>query len=257
MAESNDDRRTHDRTPLVLKVEYPDREGFLRDYTENISKGGMMLRSQRNLAVGDTIQLLISFPGLLAKILLKGSVRWISTDGDHDDSVGVEFDRKNQRQWDELQSLIKRIEVEDQSVVTSVVVRVLVVEDNLHVARLIRRGLEAQAIRGSEGVAFKVSHASDGAEALGVLSTEQFDLLICDIMVPGIDGVALIKRIRGDRRWDGLPIIAVSGARGDVRARAIDAGADFFLDKPIRLAELLNSMRRLVVSTQNRLPLPV
>jgi hypothetical protein len=69
---SGEDRRTHPRTRLTLKVDYPSVDGFLQDYTINISRGGTMLRTHRHLQMGDWVELELSFPGLLSPISLKG-----------------------------------------------------------------------------------------------------------------------------------------------------------------------------------------
>ncbi|MCA9664444.1 MAG: TIGR02266 family protein [Myxococcales bacterium] len=250
-----DDRRLHTRTPLVLKVEYGSRDGFLRDYTANISRGGTMLRTSRDLDEGTEVDLLLSFPGLLKEITLRGVVRWIQDEGqDEDRAVGVEFLGDDERNFRELARLVERIEAGDEGVVASFVMRVLVVEDNPHVAQLIQRGLDAQLQRSGGRIGFEVQHASDGLQALALLD-ESVHLLITDIFLPGLDGEQMIRKVRADGRFDNLPIIAVSAGGNEVRHRVLEAGADFFLAKPLRLADLLGSMRRLL-AVGDRVPLP-
>jgi uncharacterized protein (TIGR02266 family) len=234
---------------MVLKVEYVSREGFLHDYSSNISRGGMMIRTRRPLAIGEPIDLLLSFPGLLRRIALRGEVRWIRQDelaGEQE--VGVEFDEQRSESWRELALLVERIIAGDHSVVNEVTVRILVVEDNRHVADLIRRGIASHLHRNDDKVALELVHASEGHLAWQMLQAERFDLLITDIYLPGIDGQTLIGRLRADRRWDGMPIIAVSVAEAELRRAVLDAGADFFLSKPIWLEALLSTMRRLVIT---------
>ena len=85
------DRRRHPRTGLILKVDYPSADRFLRDYTLNISKGGTMLRTRRAVEVGDDVDLVLSFPGLLAPIGLRGEVRWAEEETNETQIVGILF----------------------------------------------------------------------------------------------------------------------------------------------------------------------
>lgn len=245
----DDDRRTHPRTHLTLKVEYPSVEGFLQDYTINISKGGTMLRTRRRLAEGDQVDLVLSFPGLLEPLRLKGTVRWLRPDGPHDRTVGVAFDFTEGGAPQHLEALVGQLREGDPSVMAPTV-RLLVVEDNPHVARLIREGMLAYQHRSKDLTTFQIQHVANGKEALDLLLTESFDLLIVDVYLPVMDGETLISTLRGDQRWERLPIIAVSAGAQEAKQRALRAGADFFLDKPFRLSDILQTMRRLIASLQ-------
>ena len=246
------ERRQHSRTPLFLKVEYASKEGFLDDYTTNISAGGMRLCSNVLTQVGETIDVSIYFPGLLARIALRAEVRWVrSAENDEGYEAGVEFVDRDSSTWPRLQQLVQRIDAGDEAVVAKVIVRVLVVEDNPHMAQMIHRGLEGYPRRGQgEGVAYQITHASSGSEAWDFLQDGQFDLLITDVLLPGIDGEALVRKVRGEPRWSDLPIIAVSAAGGEVGSKMLAAGTDFFLSKPIRLNDLVQTMRRLTIATR-------
>ena len=118
-------------------------------------------------------------------------------------------------------------------------VRVLVVDDsdiNLEVAR---RMLEC------EGAV--VVTASGGTEALALLTAvaHPFDVILMDVQMPGMDGHEVTRRIRGQLGLHDLPIIALTaGASAADQPRAIDAGMDDFLTKPIDPQQLLQSVRR-------------
>jgi uncharacterized protein (TIGR02266 family) len=242
-----EERREHPRTRLTLKVDYPSVEGFLRDYTINISRGGTMLRTNRHLQVGDWVELVLSFPGLLEAISLKGEVRWVRLEGIEEQTVGVAFDLVDDTRA-QLEGLVQALREGDPAVMAPTV-RILVVEDNPYVARLISDGLAGYHKRTGDHTTFTTDHARDGKEALTRLMDGSADLLIVDIYLPVMDGASLIRAVRKEPRWQDLPIIAVSAGAQDAKQMALSAGADFFLDKPFRLSDVLDTMRRLLATT--------
>ena len=244
---SGEERRGDPRTRLTLKVDYPSVEGFLQDYTINISRGGTMLRTHRHLQMGDWVELVLSFPGLLEPISLKGEVRWVRLEGIEEQTVGVAFDFTDPSVRDRLETMVQALRDGDPSLIGPTV-RILVVEDNPYVARLIRDGLAGYHQRTGDHTTFTTEHASDGKEALSRLIDDDMDLLIVDIYLPVMDGVSLITTVRKDPRWQRLPIIAVSAGAQEAKQMALKAGADFFLDKPFRLSDVLDTMRRLLSS---------
>jgi two-component system, OmpR family, response regulator len=114
--------------------------------------------------------------------------------------------------------------------------RVLIVEDDVRLAAAIRRGLKA------EGIVADV--AIRGEDALWMVGATEFDAVVLDVMLPGIDGFETCKRLRGDGLW--APIIMLT-ARDSIedRVRGLDQGADDYLIKPFSLAELLARLRAL------------
>jgi DNA-binding response OmpR family regulator len=106
---------------------------------------------------------------------------------------------------------------------------ILIVEDDLATRKLLRFVLEQQA-------GYGVIETESAAVALKLLSRRQFDLLISDVILPGVDGLELVRRVR--QRWP-LPILMVSGrAEIPVRVRALRSGADDYLVKPFDPTEL-------------------
>lgn len=114
--------------------------------------------------------------------------------------------------------------------------RILIVEDEAHLAALISRVL------GEEGYA--ASTAGDGRSALKVALAEDFELLIVDWMLPDLDGITLVRRLRAAEV--GVPILMLT-ARGQIedRVEGLDAGADDYLPKPFAFSELLARVRAL------------
>jgi two-component system, OmpR family, response regulator len=115
--------------------------------------------------------------------------------------------------------------------------RVLIVEDETKMAGLIRRGLER------EGMAVDV--AANGEDALWRAEAVEYDAIVLDLMLPGIDGLEACGRLREAGIWS--PILMLT-ARDAVRDRiaGLDRGADDYLTKPFSYAELLARLRALV-----------
>jgi two-component system, OmpR family, response regulator len=114
--------------------------------------------------------------------------------------------------------------------------RVLIVEDNARMAAAIRRGLRA------EGVVADV--ATRGEDALWMAGSTEFDAVVLDLMLPGIDGFETCARLRGDGVWAPIIMLTARDAIED-RVRGLDQGADDYLVKPFSLAELLARLRAL------------
>jgi uncharacterized protein (TIGR02266 family) len=236
------EKRRELRAPVVLRVDYEGPDEMVFDYTENLSSRGVFLKTGRSFAVGDKIRLMLSFPGLLEPIGLEGTVRW--TREDVDAGVGVEFDDSDSRR--RLEELIERIRARDPRVVSRLI-RVLVVEDNPHVARLIQNGMLGSSERYfGDRLAFNFRTAANGREALDLLESDSFDALIIDVYLPILDGASVITHVRQDERTRALPIIAVSAGGDHARDAAMAAGADFFIEKPMRLRQLLDTMGKLL-----------
>ena len=124
--------------------------------------------------------------------------------------------------------------------------RVLVVEDEKKTAAFIRKALQA------EGFAVDVCH--NGAEALAAPRATPYDAIVLDIMLPGRDGLSVLRQWRGQHQT--TPVLLLS-ARGEVneRVEGLDSGADDYLPKPFELVELIARVRALTRrGTENRSP---
>ena len=237
----DDDRRREERHPVVLRVDYDDANDLIADYTENLSNGGTCVAGNRQLPVGTEVKLALSFPGLVEPIRLDGVVRW--TRAGDEPMIGIEFAQGAAR--DELAAVIARIQKNDPALVKRML-KVLVIEDNTHVAELIGSSLGRNAAGLGANVAIDFHAAKDGREALEVLRSRTFDAVIVDIYLPILDGASVISAIRGELKQRKLPIIAVSAGGDSARAMAMQAGADIFIDKPMRLRQVVDTMRTLM-----------
>jgi CheY-like chemotaxis protein len=122
-------------------------------------------------------------------------------------------------------------------------VAILVAEDNPFIADLLRQGLSRAVRRRIERqVQWSFESAKDGKQALELLEQGEFDLLICDVMMPVVDGIELIRRVRSEPSMKTMKVLAMSAGGPDAERAALDAGADFFLDKPLVLGTLVEAM---------------
>ena len=95
-------------------------------------------------------------------------------------------------------------------------------------------------------MSFVVRSAEDGRQAIELLRREQFDALIIDVYLPVLDGPKVIAQARHELGLTDLPIIAVSAGGDSARRSALEAGANIFLDKPMRLRQVIDTIQRLV-----------
>jgi two-component system OmpR family response regulator len=115
--------------------------------------------------------------------------------------------------------------------------RVLVVEDDERMAGAIQRGLQ------EEGFAVDVAH--DGTDGLWHATEFPYDALVLDVMLPGIDGYELCRRLRAAGNW--APILVLTARDGELdETKALDIGADDYLAKPFSYQVLLARLRALL-----------
>jgi two-component system, OmpR family, response regulator len=115
--------------------------------------------------------------------------------------------------------------------------RILVVEDELKMASLLRRGLA------EEGHAVDVARTGD--DALWMAGAAEYDAIVLDLMLPGVDGIEVCRRVRENGVW--APVLMLTARDGVAdRVAGLDAGADDYLAKPFSFAELVARLRALV-----------
>jgi len=115
--------------------------------------------------------------------------------------------------------------------------RVLVVEDDSKIASFVVRGLKEAG--------FAVDHAADGEAGLGLAETTAFDAAIVDVMLPRLDGISLIRRLRAAGHAVPVLILSAKGAVDD-RVRGLQSGGDDYLTKPFAFSELLARVHALI-----------
>jgi len=116
-------------------------------------------------------------------------------------------------------------------------VRILVVEDDAKIASFVVKGLKQEG--------YAVDHAPDGDTGLSLATTTPYDAAVVDIMLPGLDGLSLVKRLRVKNA--DLPVVFLS-ARSSVedRVKGLQAGGDDYMTKPFAFAELSARLQALI-----------
>ncbi|MFD8143734.1 response regulator [Streptomyces sp. NPDC059708] len=111
--------------------------------------------------------------------------------------------------------------------------RVLVVEDDPQLVRALKINLQARK--------FEVEEAPDGGSALRLAAARRPDVIVLDLGLPDMDGVDVIRNVRG---WSRVPILVLSARHtSEDKIRALDAGADDYVTKPFSMDELLARLR--------------
>ena len=114
---------------------------------------------------------------------------------------------------------------------------ILVLEDDPSVQMLMRKQLTAHG--------FQVTTASDGLDGLMKLEQVKPDLIICDVMMPNLDGIEFVKAIKANNVTQKIPVIFLT-AKTDPRSmiEGINVGARFYVTKPFQIDDLLSKVRR-------------
>jgi len=115
--------------------------------------------------------------------------------------------------------------------------RVLVIEDDSKIASFVINGLKQHG--------FAVDHASDGERGLALAGTVSYDTLVLDLMLPKLDGLAVLRQLRAEKIL--TPVLILSAkATVDDRVKGLQAGGDDYLTKPFAFSELLARLQALI-----------
>src|SRR5207302_8909254 len=115
--------------------------------------------------------------------------------------------------------------------------RILVIEDEAKVASFIRRALEEES--------YAVDACADGGKGLELASAGCYDLVIVDLMLPGLPGIEVLKTLRKDQV--SVPVLILTAhSQVNQKVKGLDAGADDYLPKPFAIEELLARVRVLL-----------
>jgi two-component system, OmpR family, phosphate regulon response regulator PhoB len=118
--------------------------------------------------------------------------------------------------------------------------RILAIDDDAIVRRLLVRLLTNQG--------YEVHTAADGEAGLIALEEEEIPAaVICDLCLPGISGIEVVRRIKEQERSRGIPVLMLTGEGAEeTRGAALESGADLFLTKPFSSYEILEAIQRLL-----------
>ncbi len=103
------------------------------------------------------------------------------------------------------------------------------------------RDIEVYALKAS---GYESRGFEDGSTFWDALQTEQPDLVVLDVMLPGVDGVELLRRLRGDARFRAIPVVMATAKSAEIdKIQGLDLGADYYLTKPFGVMELVSCVR--------------
>lgn len=249
---SDEDKRDSPRIPFILRVDYPDRKAF-SDATENLSKGGLFIQTETKLGIGTKVPLSLSFPGLLDPIEIVGRVAWVRPEqaGGRGAGIGIAVDAEDHRK--RLERLLTvEAQPADATAPPAAGFRVLIVEDNPHIIEMysyVLKKLAANELKGT--VPLEVHFAPDGHNALTQLMAQaatpnRFNLVMTDLYMPVMDGFQLLEKIRSEPALQKLPVVAISAGGRDAQDRALKLGVDIYLRKPVKFAEVLETVKQLL-----------
>jgi len=126
-------------------------------------------------------------------------------------------------------------------------VRVLIVEDNPHIIEMysyVLKKLAASDFKG--GTPLEVHFAADGHAALNMLVDGNFALVMTDLYMPVLDGFQLLEKMRATPALANIPVVAISAGGTDAREKAMKLGVNVFLKKPVRFAEVMDTVKQLL-----------
>jgi two-component system, OmpR family, response regulator len=124
-------------------------------------------------------------------------------------------------------------------------VKVLIIEDDVKIGYAIQRGLEAEG--------FTVEWSQDGLDGLWRATEGHFDVIVLDILLPGLNGFQVCRRLRDAGSW--TPLLMLTAKSGDLdEAEGLDTGADDYLTKPFSFAVLVARLRALLRRSSNAIP---
>jgi two-component system OmpR family response regulator len=115
--------------------------------------------------------------------------------------------------------------------------RILLVEDDVKIASFVVKGLKAAG--------YAVDHAPDGERGLSLVLTESYDAAIVDLMLPKLDGLSLIEKMRKERIPTPVIILSAKGSVDD-RVKGLQTGSDDYITKPFAFSELLARIQALI-----------
>jgi CheY-like chemotaxis protein len=228
--------RQHERFPIRLRVAYEHQGQARKEYTQNLSRGGLFLESLDPPGLGSELKITVYALGSDTSAVLHGKVvRVIDADEaagrKMHPGVGVEFTEGSDVAADKVRELLAYVPSERRR-------RAMLVDDDRFFREVISHSL------GLAG--YEVLQAGSGEDAFALLVEEllHLDVLILDLYLPGIGGAELVRRLRkiGDKL--GLAVVVVTGAtlNDDLRLALESMGADTVIPK--RVSRLARHRRR-------------
>jgi uncharacterized protein (TIGR02266 family) len=226
-------------------VQYLGAESAL-DYTENLSAGGLFLRTERQFRRGEKVKLVLFFPQIVEPLEIEVEVVRIREEGPEGPAgVAVRIPETHVVDREKLADLARRIAATGRQ--PEPTARILLVEDNHLVASMyaaaLRRLAETDHLTG-----LGIEIVSDGAQAFDRLLREpKIDVLVTDIFMPVLSGIEMIEKIRNEPSIADLPVLVITSGSDRERDQLGRFGVDAMLRKPVKYHELVAQVRAILV----------
>jgi CheY-like chemotaxis protein/Tfp pilus assembly protein PilZ len=228
---------------MVLRAELSHDQREIVAHTTELTAESAVVRTDESLSPGDAVLLRLSLRQLLAPVQLAARVVALDPGSGlgYFPGVTLAFDAPTPEQQAHLARLVG--ELEDDGAVEPPVCRILVVEDS----QLMREHVETRAERVADDSVRVIVDTADSVErALELLDTRSYALALVDLFLPDKSGDGLVRTIR-DRGLDQLAVIGCSVGGAAARTAFLDAGADLYLDKPVKVKDLFATVQRLTL----------
>lgn len=234
----------------MLSVMRADTPTFVKFVTSDLSEHGAFIVSSEPPPVGTVLDVVLSFPGFFSPVQKKGVVRWTKpkTMGGPQPKAGFGIEWLEPLNTEVLLKALRGggepMRLSPSPAGSTPAYRVLVADDNQHSRGMVTRSLVNSA--GRDAVHLEVIDVGDGQAAWHRLKQGDIDLLFIERYLPVIDGLTLIERARNTPGLRSIPIMMCSTGQTDTCALALGSGADFYIAKPFRLSDILDTVYRLL-----------
>ncbi|HEX3480532.1 MAG TPA: response regulator [Kofleriaceae bacterium] len=244
MAAANSER-------FIVRAELRAGDDTVVSYGFDLTACSVFVVTEWHAPIGTAVSLRLSFPRILAPIDIVARVADIRVAGEPGEPGGIRLAFDEAEVGARLMSHLERAGAADPPADRPY--RVLLVDDSRLMRDMFAYGTAKFFDRPG---ALAIDHAEDAEQAWGKLAKSTYDLLIVDYFLPAEDGASLIARLRAEDRLARTPIVAISVGGRDAREATISAGADVFVDKPLVLRDLFNTLRVLAERRERSRPSP-
>ncbi|MGB9600190.1 MAG: response regulator [Myxococcota bacterium] len=242
------ERRDSKRYNLILKADISYKDKSFSEYIEDISIGGCFLSTNLEIPISERINIELSFPSLVERLILEGVIVWKRSPLPRKNvrgGYGIRFDIQPQVRKRLEQFLLPLAEERGGLPPIDRPYKIIIAEDNPHILGMYRYGIQRLAkFELPSDRMILLSEVDDAKDVEEIIFKEEFDLLILDFYIPLFSGDEVIKRLRSS--GVNKPILVISGGGEEGREKALSAGADMYLEKPITVNDLIANIKRLL-----------
>ncbi len=242
------ERRDSKRYNIILKADISCSDRNFTEYIEDISIGGCFLSTSLDIPLAEKIRLELSFPSIVERLTLDGVVVWKRSPLPRKNirgGYGIRFEITPQMRKRLEQFLLPLMEERGGLPMIDRPFKIIIAEDNPHILGMYRYGIQRLAkYELPSDKMILLSEVTDARDVDEIIFKEEFDLLILDFYIPMFSGDEVVKRLRSSGVEK--PILVISGGGEEGREKALSAGADMYLEKPITVNDLIFNIKKLL-----------